>query len=269
MEKISSKLSLVLLFTLGTGFLYAKEKPSKVEKIDTGLSKKHEKFILEQIQSLAKRWGKKKYKYSSLPGGPRGVQADFDVVLKVSEDKESKNHLFMELSMKGKYRSGKMELSISNTCKKNLYLSAIKIYIKGNLEPGEEKIDLEINIKDGKATFEIEGKKQSREIPYDTITSTAMYFLVTCFPFDEDFELEFSSLEDMEMNLKSDHFITCIGEETIELNDKEIKAWKYERTGSRIRPAYYWVDSDHRLVRVLIDGYKEIKLQQEKKEGEK
>jgi hypothetical protein len=116
----------------------------------------------------------------------------------------------------------------------------------------------------GKLTADVEGHGSvKRELPPRTVVDFSVFDLVQRQPFKKDAPFKFHQLEATELQLKKDHQLLYKGPETLDIDGKKMRLHRFEHTGGGISPCQYWVDHDHRLVRVLMDGRKEFLLSDE------
>jgi hypothetical protein len=63
------------------------------------------------------------------------------------------------------------------------------------------------------------------------------------------------------MHLKRDYIAKVIGKETIIIDGAKVECWKISQNGGAISEQLFWVSEDGILLRVLMDGRKQMDLQ--------
>lgn len=115
----------------------------------------------------------------------------------------------------------------------------------------------------GRLTATVDGEKRELLLPPRTATFFALFHIVEGLPFRTDVAFRFHCLETPELDLKKDHLLVYRGIESVTIERESRQLHRFEHTGRGIRPVQYWVNEEHRLVRVVIDGYKEIVVSDE------
>jgi len=177
----------------------------------------------------------------SLPGHPPTVRFEHDFAVQ--------------------WQGEAIRLQMQTTCKDDPYFTPVKIISAGE---GEEVASFEAKIAGGKMRVTGEAGEFEREIPEHTVTDFVLFEIVRRLPFRPGTVLQFHSLEASELNLKKNHKITYLGREELELAGKKTSLHRFEQTGEGIGPCQFWVDDEHELIRILMDGRKEFLLTTEK-----
>jgi hypothetical protein len=220
-------------------------------------------FISESIFAEAKplpnynmetiKWGTQKYKFTLIK----------------DEEKVELGSAIFRTELKGdqiiltdayivRYEGKPMSLNMKLVCLQDQYLSPVKIECEGK---GDEMPTLKAIIKDGEAKISGEWNK-TMKIPKGTVTSAAFYRIVAQLPrvrgatYRYDFALEAS-----EMHLKRNYIAKVIGKETIIIDGAKVECWKISQNGGAISEQLFWVSEDGILLRVLMDGRKQMDLQ--------
>jgi len=161
------------------------------------------------------------------------------------------------------YRGKRMSLTMKTLCKADGRFTPVRIESRGEgddeLGTYEAKIDWGAN-GEGVLKTELRGRKKELRLPKGTVTGFALFEVVAGLPFRKGVVFEFHSLEASELNLKRDHTIAYLGTETLDVRGKQATLHKFEQKGRGITPVHYWVDDQHRLVRVVMDERKEFLL---------
>ena len=164
-----------------------------------------------------------------------------------------------------RYEGEPMSLSMTQVCRKDQYLSPVKIECKG--KGSDEMPTFKATIQDGEAKIERKLPfkiSNSMKIPAGTVRSAAFMRIVTQLPRVDGATYRYAfALEASEMNLKRDYIAKVIGKETILCDGEPVKCWKISQNGGGIREQLFWVTEDGILQRVLQDGRKQMDLQVE------
>ncbi len=165
-----------------------------------------------------------------------------------------------EIQVRGK----RLSLKMWTYCRGDRFMSPVKIVSegKGDDEVGSftATIARMVDSQAGKLTATRDGRKIEMDIPEQTVTDFALFWIVCMRPFEKDKVFEFNCLEASELNLKKGHELAYLGVEELDVAGKMMKLHKFEETGGGIQPCYYWVNDKRELIRVLMDGRKEFLL---------
>jgi len=200
----------------------------------------------------------------SLSGKPGGY---FHVVKKPS-GQDAASVLFVH-DFRINWKGQRVCLRTHTYCKDDPYFTPVRIVSGGE---GEEATNMDVTIERpaegpsaGKLKTTVRGRAIEIDIPEHTVTDFVLFEIVRTRPFDKEKVFEFNSLEASELNLKRDHKVVYVGREEVEIEGQKQSLHKFEQSGKGIRPAYYWVNDDRQLVRVLMDERKEFLLSTQEK----
>ncbi|MBT3637712.1 MAG: hypothetical protein HN531_12285 [Opitutae bacterium] len=209
---------------------------------------------LPDFNAGSMNWGTQRYKFTLIKNGKK-IELGSAIIR--NELKDDRVILTDEYLVR--YKGKPMSLNMKLVCRKDQYLSPLKIECKG--KGSDEMPTFKAIIKDGDAKISGEWNK-TMKIPKGTVTSAAFLRIVSQLPrvqgatFRYDFALEAG-----EMHLKGDYIAKVIGKETIFCDGEPVKCWKISQNGGGISEQLFWVNEDGILQRVLQDGRKQIDLQ--------
>ena len=209
---------------------------------------------LPDFNAGSMNWGTQRYKFTLIKNEEKTELGSVTLRSKLSGDQVLLTDEYL-LSIGGK----PMSLNMTQVCRKDQYLSPVKIECKG--KGSDEMPTFKATIKDGQA--EISGPGRGlKKIPEGTVTSAAFMRIVTQLPRVDGATYRYAfALEASEMNLKKDYIAKVIGKETIFCDGEPVKCWKISQNGGGIREQLFWVTENGILQRVLQDGRKQIDLQ--------
>jgi hypothetical protein len=201
--------------------------------------------------SRLKGWGTRSFVYQVERGGERAVLGVVTMGVKLAEQQVTLTDTW-DLTWHGK----KIRLNLETTCRRNGLLRPTKIRSAG--QGDDEFGTFTVDIGESHATVTTEdGETRKIDFPADTLTDVSMFRLFTLLPRTEGAEFSVGHvMEVSELNLKGPAVIAYRGLEQITLHDKPIRLHKfaYARDGRTVAEA--WVDSDHILRQLRIDGRK-------------
>ena len=168
-------------------------------------------------------------------------------------------------------KKDKARVSIQTHCEDDRYYSPVKATAQVK-KPDDKTATLDITTekkthygcytkqmrlvyKPGKKKYELD-----EELPPHTVTKFSLMEIIPHLPFTEGPVAEFNFLDLKKMKIKENHKILYLGLEKIEIDGGEEELHKFEQKGSGIKKVNFWVDGNHRLLRVLIDKKEEILL---------
>lgn len=207
-------------------------------------------------------WGTKSYTYEATrPGSNERVRGG-RLVLKTEVGPDS---IILDDTFALTYRGKELSLHLKHQCRKDSFLSPVRIESKGK---GDNEFKTYVaTIEGGKATIRFENGVREMELPEGTVSSWAFFRLVTLLPRQEGSRVSYPyALESEEFHLKENYLVECLGRDTVPAGKERITCTKFQLGHGGIHPAYYWVDDDGVLRQVLIDERKLIRLQDDSDE---
>ena len=209
---------------------------------------------LPDFNAGSMNWGTQRYKFTLIKNKEKIELGSATLRNKLFGDQVLLTDEYL-LSIGGK----PMSLNMTQVCRKDQYLSPLKIECEG--KGNDEMPTFKATIKDGQA--EISGPGRGlKKIPEGTVTSAAFMRIVTQLPRVDGATYRYAfALEASEMNLKKDYVAKVIGKETIICDGVPVECWKISQNGGGIRKQFFWVTENGILQRVLQDGRKQIDLQ--------
>ena len=220
-------------------------------------------FISESIFAEAKplpdyntetiKWGTQKYKFTLIKDEEKIELGSAILRTELKDDR-----VILTDEYFARYEGKPMSLNMIQVCLQDQYLSPVKIECEGK---GDEMPTLKAIIKDGEAKISGEWNK-TMKIPKGTVTLAAFYRIVTQLPRVRGATYRYGfALEASEMNLKKAYIAKVIDKETIISNGAKVECWKISQNGGAISEQLFWVSEDGILIRVLMDGRKQMDLQ--------
>jgi hypothetical protein len=197
-----------------------------------------------------KTWGTRTYTYEvSLPGSN-----EKSIIGRIVLNTElAADCIVLHDSMVIRFGGKKLSLDLEHRCRKDSFLSPLRIESKG--EGDDELGTFVATINNEKAIVRSEDGERGMAIPHGVVTASALFRLVTLLARTRGDRVSFDHwLESEELNLKKNFVVECTGVETIPWKDEDVTCTKFRLTGGGNHPAYYWVDDDDVLRQVLIDG---------------
>ena len=98
-------------------------------------------------------------------------------------------------------------------------------------------------------------------IPNRTIPSFNVWAIVPKLPFNKkEGTFRFNSLDETKLYVRKNQEISYLGKEIVEINGNDVKLHKFLHLGEQMKPAYYWVNQDRELVKILLDNKFEFVL---------
>jgi hypothetical protein len=206
-----------------------------------------------------KTWGTKSYIYEATRPGSTEKAGEGRIVLTTEIGPDS---VTLEDSFALIYRGKEISLQLTHQCRKDNFLSPVRIESKGE---GDDEVGTFVaTIDGGRLKAQVRGRDKAMDLPDGTVSSSAFFRLVTLLPRQKGSRISYPySLESGELNLKKDFMVECMGPDIVQAGVEGVTCTKFRLTGGGIRPAHYWVDDDGVLRQVLIDDRKMIRLRDE------
>lgn len=201
--------------------------------------------------SRLKAWGTRSFTYGAERNGERTALGTVTMAVEV-HDQQVKLTDAWDLAWQGK----KVRLNLETTCRRNSLLRPTAIRSVG--EGDDEVGTFTVEVGDAAATVARDGGRTRKiDFPADTLTDVAMFRIFTLLPRTEGAAFSVGHvMEVSELNLKGPAVIAYRGQEQIALHGSPINLHKfvYLRDGRTVAEA--WVDGDHVLRQVRMDGRK-------------
>jgi hypothetical protein len=206
-----------------------------------------------------KTWGTKTYIYElSRPGSSeRTILGRVTLKTEVTGDL-----VILNDQAKISYRGTKQSLDLTHRCKKDNFLSPIRIDSKSKGEVGT----FVATIDGEKATIRSEGRERTMVLPRNVVTTWAFYRLVTLMPRQKGSRISYPySIESEDFILvERDFLVECMGRGTVQSGQERITCTKFCLNGRD----FYWVGDDGVLRQVLTGGGKLWRLRDNSDEDE-
>jgi len=141
-------------------------------------------------------------------------------------------------------------------CRRDGLLRPTTIYSAGEGDDEVGTFSVEVGDNDAVVTA-TGGRTRKIDCPADTLTDVAMFRIFTLLPRTRGATFSVGHvMEVSELNVKGPAVIAYRGPDTITLHGKSTRLYKfvYSRNGRTVEEA--WVDSDHILRQIRIDGRK-------------
>ncbi|MDY7395384.1 hypothetical protein UMM65_09040 [Aureibaculum sp. 2210JD6-5] len=91
------------------------------------------------------------------------------------------------------------------------------------------------------------------KLPPRTVPSFNVWAIVPQLPFDRKGTFKFNVLDETKLYVRRNQTINYLGTTKTNINGEDIKLHKFVHQGDGIKPAYYWVSDDRKLMQVLLD----------------
>jgi len=206
---------------------------------------------IEPDLSRLKAWGTREFVYHVERGGERTALGTVTMATEL-KDREVKLSDTWKLTWRGK----KISLKLDMTCRRDGLLRPVKIRSAG--EGDDEVATFSAEVGHTEATVTSEGGRTRKiELPADTLTDVAMFRIFTLLPRTAGAAFSVGHvMEISELNLKGAAAIAYRGPDEISLHGKPIELHKFEYTRGGRTVSEAWVDGDHVLRQIRIDGRK-------------
>ena len=159
-----------------------------------------------------------------------------------------------------KWRGATFWQHVKAYCRDDRHLSAVRIVIEGTNDDGRKEPTSESTISGGTLVRTREGaRRYEAKAPGKVMTEFTIFEVIRRLPFEKGVVLEFTSVEEGS-HVKEGHKITYAGKELVRVGRDLVELHRFDQTGPAIRPMQLWVDDNHELIRVVMDGRKEFLL---------
>ena len=95
--------------------------------------------------------------------------------------------------------------------------------------------------------------ESSIRVPATTIPSFNVLAIVPNLKFDREGTFKFNSLDETKLYVKKNQTINYLSKEKVSVDGEEQELHKFVHQGKGMKPAYYWVNDNKELVKILLD----------------
>lgn len=159
------------------------------------------------------------------------------------------------------HKGERMSLEMETACLDNSFYSPRNIISKGQ---GSEVSTFSARFiaKDDGGQFLIDtvSGQSTLNTPSNSVTKFMMFELVQDLPFYQGNKFKFTTLDEIEMKVRSNDSIRYLGQDNTIIAGRAGLHHFTER-GEGHSPVHYWLDDNHQLLRVVWDNKKELLLQ--------
>ncbi len=188
---------------------------------------------------------------------------------------DNKGNAVLKTVVKAKFDEEKLDFSLITTCDTDKMIEASKLEFDGTIDSNMNTVNFVGNrVKTTKnGTFWhfrgdyknkmspdpevkpfIDAKHESSiRVPAVTIPSFNVLAIVTNLKFDREGTFKFNSLDETKLSVKKKQTINYLGQEKVSINGGEQELHKFVHQGKGMKPAYYWVNNNKELVKILFD----------------
>lgn len=197
------------------------------------------------------------------------------ISLEVTKDKQDKSVVITTVN--SFFGNEKLDFTTATTCDSDKLANANKIQFNGtidsNMNPvvyngqklkGKKKAsfwsfhgDFKNQITNDPEVNQFLTPKHSSviRIPAQTIPSFNVWAIVPELPLNKkEGTFKFNSLDETKLYVKKNHTIDYVGEEVADIDGEQQTLHKFVHKGKKMKPAYYWVNNNRELVKILLDN---------------
>ena len=182
----------------------------------------------------------------------------------------------IKTTVKANFDNEKLDFSLSTFCDTDKMVNASKIMFDGTIDSNMDPVkfvgtrikqkknaafwDFQGDFKnelgpDEEANHFISSKHSSTiRIPARTIPSFNVWAIVSELPFDKKGTFKFNLLDETKLYVKRNQTINYLGKHDEDVNGEKTLLHKFVHQGDKVKPAYYWVNDDRELIKILLDG---------------
>ena len=189
---------------------------------------------------------------------------------------DKKGNPVLNTTVNAYFDSEKLDFKLSTTCDSDKMVSASKFTFDGTIDSNMNAVSfMGTRIKDVKGAnfwaFQGDYKKEMSldpdaqkfiapkhksmiRIPERTIPSFNVFAIVPNLKFDREGTFKFNALDETKLYVRKNQTINYIGQEEANVNGENQRLHKFVHQGKGMDPAYYWVNEDKELAKILLDG---------------
>jgi hypothetical protein len=196
--------------------------------------------------------------------------------ISVEKTVDKNGNTVLNTTVKANFDNEKLDFKLSTTCDTDKMVNASKFVFDGTIDSnmntvsfigervkgtknanfwafrGDYKNEMSI---DPEAQKFIEPKHKSiLRIPERTIPSFNVFAIVPNLKFDRKGTFKFNALDETKLYVRKNQSINYLGQEEANINGENQRLHKFVHQGRGMDPAYFWVNENKELVKILLDG---------------
>ena len=189
---------------------------------------------------------------------------------------DKKGNTVLNTTVNANFDNEKLDFKLSTTCDTDKMVSASMFVFDGTIDSnmntvsfvgnkvkgikganfwafqGDYKKDMSLDPEAQK--FITPKHKSMLRIPERTIPSFNVLAIVPNLKFDRKGTFKFNSLDETKLYVRKNQTINYIGQEEANIKGEKMRLHKFVHQGKGMDPAYYWVNENKELVKILLDG---------------
>lgn len=195
------------------------------------------------------------------------------ISLETSVDKNG--NPVLKTTVKASFDNEKLDFSLITTCDNEKMIDASKLEFDGTIDSNMNTVNFTGNrVKktknsafwhfrgdyknqmspDPEVKEFIDSKHESSiRVPAMTIPSFNVLAIVPNLKFDREGTFKFNSLDETKLHVKKNQTINYLSKEKVSIDGVEQELHKFVHQGKGMKTAYYWVNDNKELVKILLD----------------
>jgi hypothetical protein len=202
--------------------------------------------------------------------------ADNNGYISLEKTFDEKGNSILKTIVKASFDEEKLDFSLTTTCDSDKMLNASRLDFDGTIDSNMNTVNFtgkRVKTTKNGAFWHftgdyknqmspdpevkpfIESKHESSiRVPAVTIPSFNILAIVPNLKFDRKGTFKFNSLDETKLYVKKKHTINYLGKSKETVNGEVKELHKFVHQGKKMKPAYYWVNDNKELVKILLDG---------------
>ena len=196
--------------------------------------------------------------------------------ISIETTKDDDGNTVINTTVNANFENEILDFTLSTTCDSDKMVSAKQLVFDGTMDSNMAPVNftgkrVKSNKKANFWSFEGDFKHQVSpdpevkefipakhksmiRIPERTIPSFNLLAIVPNLKLDRQGTFKFNSLDETKLYVKKKQTINYIGKSKESVDGEDLDLHKFVHQGKGMKPAYYWVNDNKELVKILLDG---------------
>ena len=195
------------------------------------------------------------------------------ISLEKSVDKDGNSVL--KTTVKANFDAEKLDFSLTTTCDSDKMINASRLDFDGTIDSNMNTVNFtgkRVRTTKNAAFWHFRGDYKNKmsadpevkefidskhessiKVPAVTIPSFNVLAIVSNLKFDRNSTFEFNSLDETKLHVKKNQTINYLTKEKVTIDGEDKELHKFVHQGKGMKDAYYWVNDNKELVKILLD----------------
>ena len=201
--------------------------------------------------------------------------ADNQGYISLEKTVDENGNSVLKTTVKANFDAEKLDFVLTTTCDSDKMLNASRLDFDGTIDSNMNTVNFtgkRVKTTNSGAFWHFTGDYKNKmspdpevkpfikskhessiRVPAVTIPSFNILAIVPNLKFDREGTFKFNSLDETKLYVKKKQTINYLSKEKVSIDGEEQELHKFVHQGKGMKPAYYWVNDNKELVKILLD----------------